>query len=353
MKIQVSRRGIKTGAPPGTLMHIGRDRANGIIITRCMYDENNFFEEKNITPDILFTSKDEGNIEWVNFDGIHDVKLIEEIGRHYSIDMLVLEDIVNATQRPKIEDYNDYIHIVLKMLTYNNLTSEIESEQVSFVFNSRIVLTFQEKNTDDFDTIRDRIRKKGKIRRMGTDYLVYSLLDYIIDNYFLVLEKTGEKIELLEDEVFTSSSRETIKKIHELKREIIAIKKMIWPIRDILGIMIKPENEFINESLIMYIRDAYDHIIEIIETIEAYRDFLAGLHDIYLSSISQRMNEVMKVLTLISTIFIPLTFIVGIYGMNFRNMPELDMKNGYYSVLFIMLFLALAMIKYYKKKKWF
>jgi magnesium transporter len=220
MKIQVSRRGVKTGAPPGTLMHIGRDRTNGIIITRCIYDENNFFEEKNITPDKLFTSKDEGSIEWVNFDGIHDVKLIEEIGRHYSIDMLVLEDIVNATQRPKIEDYNDYIHVVLKMLTYNNLTSEIESEQVSFVFNSRIVLTFQEKNTDDFDTVRDRIRKKGKIRRMGTDYLVYSLLDYIIDNYFLVLEKTGEKIELLEDEVFASSSRETIKKIHELKREI-------------------------------------------------------------------------------------------------------------------------------------
>lgn len=353
MKIQVSRRGIKTGAPPGTLMHIGRDRTNGIIITRCIYDEDVFSEEKNITPDKLFTSKDEGNIEWVNFDGIHDVKLIEDIGRHYSIDMLVLEDIVNATQRPKIEDYNDYIHIVLKMLTYNNLTSEIESEQVSFVFNSRRVLTFQEKNTDDFDTIRDRIRKKGKIRRMGADYLVYSLLDYIIDNYFLVLEKTGEKIELLEDEVFTSSSRETIKKIHELKREIIAIKKMIWPIRDILGIMIKPENEFINESLIMYLRDAYDHIIEIVETIEAYRDFLAGLHDIYLSSISQRMNEVMKVLTLISTIFIPLTFIVGVYGMNFRNMPELEMKNGYFFVLFIMLILALAMVKYFKKKKWF
>lgn len=353
MKIQVSRRGVKTGAPPGTLMHIGRDRTNGIIITRCIYDENNFFEEKNITPDKLFTSKDEGSIEWVNFDGIHDVKLIEEIGRHYSIDMLVLEDIVNATQRPKIEDYNDYIHVVLKMLTYNNLTSEIESEQVSFVFNSRIVLTFQEKNTDDFDTVRDRIRKKGKIRRMGTDYLVYSLLDYIIDNYFLVLEKTGEKIELLEDEVFASSSRETIKKIHELKREIIAIKKMIWPIRDILGIMIKPENEFINESVIMYLRDAYDHIIEIVETIEAYRDFLAGLHDIYLSSISQRMNEVMKVLTLISTIFIPLTFIVGVYGMNFKNMPELEMKNGYFFILFIMLCLALAMVKYFKKKKWF
>lgn len=352
MKIQVSRRGIKTGAPPGTLMHIGRDRTNGIIITRCVYDENNYSEEKDIPLHDLFAGRKEGSVEWINFDGIHDVKVIEEIGNHYSIDMLVLEDIVNSTQRPKIEDYTDYVHIVLKMLTCNSRTNEIESEQVSFVFNSKMVLSFQEKNTDDFETVRDRIRKNGKIRRMGTDYLVYSLLDYIIDNYFLVLEKTGEKIELLEDEVLTSSSKDTIKKIHELKREIIAIKKLVWPMRDILGILIKPENEFINESLIMYLRDAYDHIMEIIETIEAYKDFMAGLHDIYLSNISQRMNEIMKVLTLISTIFIPLTFLAGLYGMNFKNMPELELRYGYYVLLFIMLVLALGMIKYYRKKKW-
>lgn len=353
MKIQVSRRGIKTGAPPGTLMHIGKDRTNGIVITRCIYDESNYSEEKNITIHNLFNEKKEGVVSWINFDGIHDVKVIEEIGNHYGIDMLVLEDIVNATQRPKIEDYSDYIHISLKMLTYNKQTNETESEQVSLVFNSYMVLSFQEKNVDDFDPIRERIRKKGKIRKMGTDYLVYSILDYIIDNYFLVLEKTGEKIELLEEEVLASSSKETIKKIHELKREIIAIKKLVWPMRDILSVMMKPENEFIEVSLIMYLRDAYDHIIEIMETIEAYRDFLAGLHDIYLSNISQRMNEIMKVLTLISTIFIPLTFLAGLYGMNFKYMPELEWHYGYYFLVFIMVILALAMIKYYKKKKWF
>ncbi len=352
MKIQVSRRGMKTGAPPGTLMHIGKDRTNGIVITRCIYDEANYSEEKNITLHNLFTEKKEGAVTWINFDGIHDVNVIEEIGNHYAIDMLVLEDIVNATQRPKMEDYSDYIHISLKMLTYNRQTNETESEQVSLVFNSGMVLSFQEKSVDDFDSIRERIRKKGKIRKMGTDYLVYSILDYIIDNYFLVLEKTGEKIESLEEEVLTASSKETIKKIHELKREIIAIKKLVWPMRDILSGMMKPENEFISESLLMYLRDAYDHIIEIMETIEAYKDFLAGLHDIYLSNISQRMNEIMKVLTLISTIFIPLTFLAGLYGMNFKYMPELEWHYGYYFLVFIMLILALAMVKYYKRKKW-
>ncbi len=352
MKIHVSRRSKKSGAPPGTLIHIGRDAAFDVVITRCCYDETTFVEDKNITLDKLFEAENDLAVEWINFDGIHDVKMIEQIGSHFGIDTLILEDIVNSNQRPKIEDYGDYIYIVLKLLTYNMKSGEIESEQVSIVFNSRIVFSFQEKQGDDFEPLRERIRKKGKIRKMGTDYLTYSIIDYIADNYFVVLEKIGDKIEKIEYEVLSDPDNNTLRRIHELKRDTLMIKKSVWPLRDVLGLMIRPENEFIKDTIVFNLRDAYDHTIEVIDTVEAYRDFMTGLLDIYLSGTSNRMNEIMKVLTLISTIFIPLTFIAGVYGMNFKRMPETEWYNGYYYILGFMVFVVLIMFVFFKKKKW-
>jgi magnesium transporter len=352
MRLHVSRRSKKSGAPPGTLIHIGKEAAFDVVITRCCYDEANYIEDRDITLENLFTATNDLDVEWINFDGIHDVKMIGQIGSHFGIDTLVLEDIVNTNQRPKIEDYGDYIYIVLKLLTYNNKTDEIESEQVSIVFNSKMVFSFQEKQGDDFEPLRDRIRKKGKIRKMGTDYLTYSLIDCIADNYFVVLEKIGDKIEKIEFEVLSSPDDNTLRKIHELKRDTLMIKKSVWPLRDVLGLMIRPENEFIRDSIIFNMRDAYDHTIEVIDTVEAYRDFMTGLLDIYLSGISSRMNEIMKVLTLISTIFIPLTFIAGLYGMNFKRIPETEWYNGYFYVLGFMVVIVFFMFVFFKKKKW-
>jgi len=351
MRIHVSRRSKKTGAPPGTLIHIGREIAADVVITRCCYDESSYAEERNVTLDNLFTAKNELSVEWINFDGIHDVKMIEQIGNHYGIDTLILEDIVNSNQRAKIEDYGDYVYIVIKMLTINK-TGDIETEQVSIVFNSRIIFSFQEKQGDDFEPLRDRIRKNGKIRKMGTDYLTYSIIDYIADNYFIVLERIGDRIENIEDEVLTTPDQTTLKKIHELKRDTLMIKKSVWPLRDVLGLMIRAENDFIQDSIVYNLRDAYDHIIEVIDTVEAYRDFLTGLLDIYLSGISNKMNEVMKVLTLISTIFMPLTFIAGVYGMNFVRIPETKWYNGYFYILGVMAAIVLGMFIFFKKKKW-
>ncbi len=352
MKIHVSRRGRKIGVPPGTLIHIGRDITSDIVITRCCYDDTGYTEEKYDSIESIFQGKNDLAQEWINFDGIHDVKMIEKIGSHYGIDTLILEDIVNSNQRAKIEDYGEYIYLVLKMLTVNSKTGEIETEQVSIVFNSKIIFTFQEKQGDDFEPLRERIRKNGKIRKMGTDYLAYSVIDYIADNYFVVLEKIGERIERIENEVLTSPDDSTLKKIHELKRDTLMIKKFVWPLRDVLGQMIRPESDFIHDAILFNLRDAYDHTVEVIDTVDAYREFMSGLLEIYLSGTNNKMNEVMKVLTLISTIFIPLTFIAGVYGMNFKRIPETEWYNGYFIILGFMLVLVIFMMIFFKKKKW-
>jgi len=266
----------------------------------------------------------------------------------------VLEDIVNSSQRPKFEDYDDYVYIVLRMLKYDEAKNETESEQVSIILNHDKVLTFQEKESDDFESIRERIRKKkGKLHRSGPDFLCYSIIDFIIDNYFIVLEKIGDRIDILEEEVLGDTEEQTIQKLHSLKRDTLAIRKSLWPIRDILGFMLKPDNTIITDSTRLFLRDAYDHTVEAIETVEVYRDFISGLLDINLSRMSNRMNEIVKVLTLISTIFIPLTFIAGVYGMNFRVMPELEWRFGYYSIMVLMLLIAVMMLFYFRKKRWF
>ncbi len=343
----------KTGLPPGTLVFAGQKMVDSVRITLIDYDEQNFQEKQVSKIEDCFGFKTTPTVTWINIDGLHDVEVIEKIGRNYELHPLVLEDILHTGQRPKFEEAEQYIYVVLMMLRYDDESQSVISEQVSLVLGTNFVISFQESIGDVFDQIRDRIRNgKGRIRKMGPDYLMYSLLDAIVDGYFVILEKLGEKIEILEDELVNNPEKSILKQIHHLKREMIFLRKSVWPLRELINSLERSESELIRESTVAYLRDLYDHTIQVIDTVESFRDMVAGMLDLYLSSLSNRMNEVMKVLTIIATIFIPLTFIAGVYGMNFHNMPELKWKYGYAAVLLAMLIITIGMLYYFKKKKW-
>jgi magnesium transporter len=343
----------KTGLPPGTLVYTGERKLESPRITLIDYDEQNFQEKQVTDIEECFPFKSTPTVTWINIDGLHQTDIIEQLGRHFDLHQLILEDILNTIQRPKAEDLGSYIFIVLKMLSYNEQTQAIQSEQVSMVLGENFVISFQENIGDVFEQIRERLRNgKGRVRKMGADYLVYTLLDAIVDSYFTILEKLGDKIEGLEEALVRDPSDKTLRQIHILKRELIGLRRSVWPLREVIGGIERSESALIRESTGMYFRDVYDHTIQVIDTVENYRDMVSGMLDIYLSSISNRMNAVMKVLTIIATIFIPLTFIAGIYGMNFKYMPELEWRFGYAAVLIIMLIVAAIMLIYFRKKKW-
>jgi magnesium transporter len=349
----IKKRSEKAGLPPGSLVHIGEKKAETPKITVMDYDETHFQEKEIKTIEECFLFKDKPTVTWINIDGLHQVEILEKLGECYGLHPLVLEDILNTDQRPKMEDYGEYLYIVLRMLNYNDKSSEIESEQISLVLGPNFVFSFQEREGDTFNPIRDRIRNsKGRIRKMGADHLAYTLLDSIIDNYFIILEKLGEKIEFLEEEVVTQPGPETLQTIHHLKREMIFLRKGVWPLREVISGLERGESSLIKESTRIYLRDVYDHTIQTIDTIETYRDMVSGMLDIYLSSISNRLNAVMKVLTIIATIFMPLTFLAGIYGMNFKYMPELEWRWGYPVIWVIMVGIGVSMLLYFRKKKW-
>ncbi|MCP8311964.1 MAG: magnesium/cobalt transporter CorA [Candidatus Methylarchaceae archaeon HK02M1] len=353
IKKMFKKRSKKTGLPPGTLIHIGEKKIEKVKITIIDYNEAQFQEKEAKKVEECFPYKDQPNVTWINIDGIHDVEIIEKIGNHFNLHPLQLEDILNTEHRPKIEDFEDYIFVVLKMLYYDEKENEIKDEQISLILASNIVISFQESEGDVFNPIRERIRNgKGRIRKMGADYLAYALIDAIVDNYFIILEKLGEKIQDLEEELVTNPTSETLHAIHKLKRENIFLRKSVWPLREVVSKLERGESSLIKETTVIYLRDVYDHIIRVIDTIETFRDLLSGMLDIYLSSISNRMNEVMKVLTVIATIFIPLTLIASVYGMNFTYMPELESPWGYPIVLVGMLFIVTLMLIYFKRKKW-
>jgi len=349
----IKKRSKKAGLPPGTLVHIGEKKAETPKITIMDYDEAHFQEKETKTIEECLLFKDKPTVTWINIDGLHQVEILERLGECYGLHPLVLEDILNTDQRPKMEDYGEYLFIVLRMLNYNDKSSEIEAEQISLILGTNFVLSFQEKEGDTFNPIRERIRNsKGRIRRMGADYLSYSLLDSIVDNYFIILEKLGEKIEFLEDELVTRPTPETLQIIHHLKREMIYLRKAVWPLREVIGNLERGEPPLVKETIRVYLRDVYDHTIQVIDTIETFRDMVSGMLDIYLSSISNRLNAVMKVLTIIATIFMPLTFLAGIYGMNFKYMPELEWRWSYPVVWLIMVGIGVSMLLYFRKKKW-
>ena len=343
----------KVGLPPGTLVQVEEKKAEKVRISLIDYDEAQFQEKEVETVEECFPFKDKPSVTWINIDGVHQVEVIEKIGAHFGIHPLILEDIMHTVQRPKIEDFEDYIFVVVKMIYYDDKKNDIEAEQLSIILGPNFVISFQEKEGDIFNPIRDRIRKaKGRIRKMKPDYLAHALLDTIVDHYFIVLEKLGEKIEGMEEELVTKPTPETLQSIHTLKRELIFLRKSIWPLREVISVLERGESSLIHKSTVIYLRDVYDHTIQVIDTVETFRDMVSGMLDIYLSSMSNKMNEVMKVLTIIATIFMPLTFLAGLYGMNFKHMPELELPWGYPGLLVLMIVVGLAMVAYFRNKKW-
>ena len=343
----------KAGLPPGTLVHIGERKTETAQITVIDYDETQFTQEQVKTVEECFPFKDKPTVTWINIDGLHDVKIIEKLGSHFNLHPLLLEDILNTEQRPKMEDFGDYIFLVLKMLRYEDKTRQIEAEQVSLILGPNWVITFQEREGDVFNTVRERIKKgKSRIRKLGSDYLTYALVDAIVDNYYIILEEFAEEIEDTETELAQNPTRETLQTIRTMKREMVFLRKSVWPLRELVSSLERGGATLIHESTGIYLRDVYDHTIEIIDTVESFRDMISGMLDIYLSSISNRMNEVMKVLTIFAAIFIPLTFLAGIYGMNFEYMPELKWHWGYFGILIVMASVASVMLVYFKRKRW-
>lgn len=348
-----TRHSKKAGLPPGTLVHIGEKKVENARITYLDYNEQSFQEEQPSNIEECFPFKETPTVTWINIDGIHEVSIIEKLGDRFDLHPLILEDILHTAQRPKFEDYDNHLFIVLKMLRCAGERRHVQSEQVSIVVGRNFVISFQESIGDVFEPVRDRIRKaRGRIRKMGPDYLAYSLLDAVVDGYFSVLETTGEKIESLEEQLAKEPTDRIPQRIHSLKREMIFLRKSIWPLRELISNLQRSESALISEQTGIYLRDVYDHAIQVIDTVESYRDIVSSLLDIYLSSISNRMNSVMKVLTIIATTFIPLTFVAGVYGMNFKYMPELEWRWGYALALLVMLAIAAGMIVYFRKRKW-
>jgi magnesium transporter len=343
----------KPGLAPGTLVHVGEKKVEKIRIRMIDFDVTNLEERELESVDECFPYVDKPTVTWINIDGLHDVDIIEKIGRNFDLHALVLEDILHTDQRPKVEDFDDYIFIIAKMLSYDEEEDQLKAEQFSLVLGQNYIITFQEKVGDVFELVRDRLRKgKGRIRKRPSDYLAYALIDAVVDNYFLVLEKIAERVESLEEELVANPTPRTLQTIHNLKRELIFLRKSVWPLRELIGGLERGESSIIDEKTTIFLRDVYDHTIQVIDTVETLRDMVSGMLDVYLSSISNRMNEVMKVLTIIATIFIPMTFIAGIYGMNFEFMPELKWHYGYHLVWVIIIAIAVIMLFYFRRKKW-
>ena len=343
----------KSGLPPGTPVYTGHREKEEVNISIMDYTESGVTELAAEDIEDCYPYLDSPSVTWINIDGIHKVEIIEKIGQKLHLHPLIQEDIVNPQQRPKMEDLDNCVYIVFKMLQIATDKSPVRIEQVSLVLSENCVISFQEMQGDIFDPIRNRIRNgKGRIRKMRSDYLAYSLMDAVVDNYFNILEHLGDRIEDLEDAMMADPRPEHLQEIHGMKRDMIFLRKSVWPLREVISGLEREDTSFIQKGTQRFFRDIYDHTIQVIDTVETYRDMLSGMHDTYLSSLSHRMNEVMKVLTIIATIFIPLTFIAGIYGMNFDFMPELKWRWAYFVVWGIMGVVAVFKLIFFKRKKW-
>ena len=336
-----------------TIGYVGKKREEKIILHILDYNEKNFTEKDIKTIKECVPFKNGPTVTWLNISGVYDTNLIEEVGEIFGIHPLTLEDITNTTQRPKMEEYDDYIFIILKMVFFDEKTKEMSVEQVGLIIGKSYVLSFQEKPGDILESLRNKIRNsKGKIRHLGSDYLIYGIIDAIIDHYYVILEQLGEEIEFLEEDLLKNPNQKTLNSIYKLKQELVFLRKSLWPTREVIGTLQRIEHELISESIGVYLRDVYDHIIQIVDTVETLGDMTSSMLDLYLSTVSNKMNEVMKVLTMFAAIFIPLTFVVGVYGMNFDYMPELHSKLGYPIVWGVLLTIIIGLVIYFKKKKW-
>ncbi len=346
-------RSAKSGLPPGTLTYVGEKKNEKVKTSVLDYTEQNVIEKNIETIEDSFSFRDKDSVTWVNINGLHNLDIIRKAGEHFQIHPLILEDIVNTGQRPKVEVSQEQTFIVMKMLSFDEKKLKIDSEQVSIVLGKNWLLSFQEKEGDVFNLIRERIRSaKGRIRKGDAAYLGYSLIDAIVDHYFFILERLGESIESMEMDIEKGPDNEVLARIHHLRKELIVLRKSVWPLRELVNSLLREESDLISKTTRMYFKDVYDHTIQIIDTVESYRDIVSGLTDLYMSCVSNKMNEVMKVLTIMASLFIPLTFIAGIYGMNFEYMPELKWHYGYHTVWIVMTCTVISMLVYFKKKQW-
>lgn len=353
MKVKKKKKSYKAqNLPPGTISYRGKKQSAYTAIDIINYNKDAYkkLESKNVEDAFNFKGTD--HITWININGLNNVDEIEKLGAHYNLHPLTLEDIVNTNHRPKIDEFDDYLFIVLKMLYFKD-DDELIYEQLSLVVGDDFVLTFQEADGDVFNELRDRIAtSKGRIRGLGSDYLMYAIIDAVVDNYLSIIEAFGDRIEDLEDSIFDSDTDTNASSIQALKREVLKIRRSIFPLREVINRLEKTECKIIDAKTHSYLRDLYDHIVQVNESIDLYREMIWSLMDMHMSIISNKMNEVMKVLTIIATIFIPLTFIAGIYGMNFDNIPELHYQYSYYILWAVMIIMFIFMLLYFRKKKW-
>jgi len=347
------------GTAPGTLMHIGERKTERVRLRAIDYTPEAVREHALDDPADARAFRNGESVSWVNVDGLHETDVIRTLGELFGIHPLVLEDILNTEHRPKFEDHERYLFITLKMLQFDEETASVVLEQVSLVLGANYVISFQERPGDVFDPVRRRLDGgKGRIRGAGPDYLAYALLDCVVDHYFSVLEKLGNAVEALEHEIAEDPDQRIMREIHRLKREMVTLRRSVWPLREVLSALERQETALIQHDTRLFLRDVYDHTVQVIDSVESQRELVTGLLDLYLSSVSNKMNEVMKVLTIIATIFIPLSFVAGLYGMNFNpdaspwNMPELDWYWGYPAILALMAAVGVGMLVYFKRKKW-
>ncbi|MBN2685073.1 MAG: magnesium/cobalt transporter CorA [Pontiellaceae bacterium] len=344
----------KRGQPPGTMVYTGHRKDEPLRVSLIQYDAETVFEAFDISIDECLANPKPDSVSWINVDGLNDTSVIEKIGAAYRIHALVLEDVLHTTQRPKLEDHTDYLYLVVRMLSIPPGSDEVQSEQISFVLTEHGLITFQERAGDVFEEVRERIRRNsGRVRKLRADYLLYALVDAIVDNYFSIMETTGEKIELIEQSMMDNPNEVLLNELYRMKRELLYIRKSTWPLREAVGGLERGESVLLKENTSVYIRDLYDHTIQVIDTVETFRDMLSGVQDLYLSSMGQKTNQVMKVLTIIATLFIPLTFVAGIYGMNFEHMPELAWRYSYLVFWIVIVGLTVGMVMYFRRKKWF
>jgi magnesium transporter len=343
----------KIGMPPGALVYIGKKRTEKARITKINFSKD-FYEETELDDISAYKAKKRPNtVNWVNINGIHDMEVMESVGNEFKLDMMVMEDIVNTNHRPKADEFEDYLFVTLKTLNFSQKKKEVDVEQISLVLGTDWLLTFQEGDADTFSLIKERIRSsKGHITQRSVDFLFYRLIDTVVDNYFLTMDAVSEAIEELEDKLIADPDENLHHKIYNLKKKIAVIKKAIVPLRDAISTIIKCDYNYISESTKKYFSDVYEHLIHVIESINAQHEMLNDFLNMYLSGLSNKMNEVMQVLTIFASIFIPLTFIAGVYGMNFKYMPELHNPYGYYITWGVMIGLAVALLLYFRKKKW-
>lgn len=340
------------GQAPGTLIYTGKKQSEKVTVSLFSYDEKELKEHHSQNLEECLAEIDSSKINWINIDGLSNVDLVKEVGAHFNLHPLLLEDILNVEQRPKFEEYDAHLFFTIKMFQAGD-SGRIDYEHLSFVLGKNVVISFQETTEDVFDLIRERLRTSyGKIRQKKADYLFYRFVDIIVDNYYFVLDHFAEKIENLEDEVIANPSTTTLQKLQTIRKELIYLRRSVYPLRESLNGIAKSETTLLTKETERFFNDVFDHTIHVIESLEIYRDLLSGIMDLYMNTVSNKMNEIMKVLTIMASIFIPLTFIAGIYGMNFEYIPELGYRNGYFAVWVLMIAIVLVMLYYFKRKKW-